>query len=257
MNDIEHTSASRQTVINGLAVAGFIALVALGIWLAVYSTRFVPSVIGSIGAAAVSLGSVFNRAPDSSLTVIPTASTTIPFGNDEPASTTVATTTPVATTITPKPAAPVAPSAGSQTTGVYPIGTTTAPGTAYGLPDLIVNITATGYLLSASADSFVASTTVPSGARPAVRFSIKNIGTNVTGSWRFSASIPTQTAYIFQSQPQQTLGPGDSIDYTLGFDQANRGYNQMISISANFDRAVGESVTTNNSASATVTILGS
>lgn len=250
MNEIEHTSANRQAVIHGLAVAGFIALIALGIWLAVYSTRFVPSVVGSIGAAAVSLGSVFNPAPkDSSLTVIPTASTTIPFGDDTPA-TPIATTAPV----TPKP---VAPSAGSPTSGTYPIGTTTAPSTAYGLPDLVVNITATGYLLSASADSFVASTTVPSGARPAVRFTIKNIGTNVTGSWRFSASIPTSTAYIFQSQPQQSLGAGDSIDYTLGFDQANRGYNQMISISANFDHAVGESVTTNNSASAQITILGS
>lgn len=255
MNEIEHTSTDRQAVINGLAVAGFIALIALGIWLAVYSTKFVPSVVGSIGAAAVSLGSVFNPAPDSSLTVIPTASTTIPFGDDTPA-TPIATTTPVVTTapVTPKP---VAPSAGNQTSGTYPIGTTTAPGAAYGLPDLIVTITATGYLLSASADSFVASTTVPSGARPAVRFTIKNIGTNVTGSWRFSASIPTSTAYIYQSQPQQSLGAGDSIDYTLGFDQANRGSNQMISISANFDYAVGESVTTNNSASAQITILGS
>jgi len=255
MNDIEHTSPNRQTVINGLAVAGFVALVAAGIWLAVYSTRYVPSVVGSIGAAAVSLGSVFNRAPDSSLSVIPTASTTISFGDDTPTTTPATTTAPVvATPVAPKPAAP---SAGSQTTGTYPLGTTTAPGVAYGLPDLVVNITATGYLLSASADTFIASSTVPSGARPAVRFTIKNIGTNVTGSWRFSASIPTQTAYIFQSQPQQTLGPGDSIDYTLGFDQANRGYNQMISITANFDHAVGESVTTNNSASATVTILGS
>ena len=100
-------------------------------------------------------------------------------------------------------------------------------------------------------------TTAPSGSRPAVVFTIKNIGTNVAGSWRWSASIPTQTSYLYQSLPQQALNPGDSIEYTLGFDQANKGSGQMISVTANFDRAVAESDANNNSASATLTILGS
>jgi subtilase family serine protease len=147
--------------------------------------------------------------------------------------------------------------AGTRTSETIPLGGTVPTGTPYGLPDLTTSITAVGYLATTSADSFVASATVPAGSRPAVRFTIKNTGTNVTGSWRFSASIPTQTAYIFQSQPQQSLAPGDSIDYTLGFDQANRGSNQTISVTANFDNAVAESNKNNNSASAAVTILGS
>jgi hypothetical protein len=130
-------------------------------------------------------------------------------------------------------------------------------GTLYGFPDLVVNITAVGYLATTSPDSFVATSTVPASGRPAVKFTIKNIGTNVAGAWRFSASIPTQTAYIFQSQPQQILNPGDSIDYTLGFDQANRGSNQTISVTANFDHAIAEITVNNNSASASLTILGS
>jgi len=130
-------------------------------------------------------------------------------------------------------------------------------GTLTGLPDFIVTINEVGYLTTSTTDSFVASSTVPTGNRPAVKFTIKNVGTNTTGSWRFSASIPTQTAYIFQSQPQQSLSPGDSIDYTLGFDQANRGSNQTISITANFDHAVAESNSDNNSNSAKITILGS
>ena len=209
MNEIESTSASRQTVTNGLAVAGFIALVCLGIWLAVYATQFVPSVVGGIGSAAVSLGSVFNPAPNPSLSVVPsgtsTPSTTVPFGDFTATTTPAATTTPVSTPVT-TPTKPAPVTAGTQTNGTYPIGgTVTTPGAPYGLPDLVVTITSVGYLATTSADSFVASATVPNGSRPAVRFTIKNNGTNIAGPWRFSASIPTQTAYIFQSQPQQPL----------------------------------------------------
>lgn len=260
MNDIEHTPASRQTVTMVLAVAGFIALVALGIWLAIYAARFVPSVVGSIGSAAVSLGSVFNPAPEPSLSVVPSntsASTTISFGTttEEVASST-ATTTPPATNTPTRPAKTVPVSVGPATTGSYPIdGSPVTPGTPYGFPDLFVHINAVGYLATSSADSFVASTTVPVGSRPAVRFTIKNIGTNVSGSWRFNASIPTQSAFIFESQPQQALNPGDSIDYTLGFDQGIRGSNQTISITADFAKTVTESNENNNNASTTLNIL--
>jgi hypothetical protein len=135
--------------------------------------------------------------------------------------------------------------------------TTSAAPSLFGFPDLVVSIKDIGYLATSSAESFVASSTVPFGSRPAVVFTIKNVGTNATGAWRFSASIPTQTAYIYQSQLQPPLNPGDSIDYTLGFDQANKGANKMISITANFDRTITESNPDNNSASTNITILGS
>lgn len=258
MNDSEHSSPSRQIVTNILAVAGFIALVALGIWLAVYATRFVPSVVDGIGSAAVSLGSVFKPSPESSLSVVPpststsTATTISSFGT----TTVTATSSTVVAPPVSSPAKPVPVKAGPQTTGTYAIGGSAAvPGTPYGFPDLVVQIHAVGYLASTSADSFIASTTPPAGSRPAVSFTIKNVGTNATGSWRFSASIPTRTAYIFESQPQQTLSPGDSIDYTLGFDQAIRGSNQPISITADFLKTVAESDENNNRASASLTIL--
>jgi len=254
MNSNEINSPNRTAMINTLAVVGFVALIGVGLWLAVYSTRYVPSVVNRIGTAAVYLGSVFTPAEEPLLSVVPTpvTSTTLPFGT---ASTTATTTT---TTTTPAPVSPkpVATTPGPQTSGTYPIGGT-APGVFSGLPDFTVSIGAVGYLASASTDSFIASSTVPAGNRPAVKFTIKNIGTNVAGQWRFSASIPTQSSFIYQSQPQQSLNPGDSIDYVLGFDQANRGSGQMISVTANFDHAVTESSTNNNSAAAYLTILGS
>ncbi len=253
MNETVNSIEPRQAVVSGLAVVGFIALVSAGIWLAVYSTRYVPSVVNRVGAAAVYLGSVFTPAPGPTLSVVPTASTTISFGDTSPSATTT-TVKPATQT----PSKPAQTTAGAKTNTTYQIsGGSPTTGTLSGLPDFVTTISAIGYLTTTPADSFVASTTVPAGGRPAVRFTIKNIGTNVSGTWRFSASIPTQSSYLYQSQPQQSLNPGDSIDYTLGFDQAISGVNKMISITANFDRTVAESNLDNNSASAQLTILGS
>lgn len=241
---------NRQAAINGLAVVGFIALVVAGIWLAVYSTRFVPTIVNRIGGAAVYLGSVFTPADEPILSVVPTptASTTISFGDS---SSTISTST------TPARTNPVKTTAGERTSSVYQIGGVTNTGVLSGLPDFVVSIDSVGYLASTSADSFVATSTMQSSNRPAVKFTVKNIGTNKSGEWRFSASIPTQSSYLYYSPFQQSLNPGDSIDYTLGFDQPIAGSNKMISVTANFDHAVGESNTNNNSASVSITIIGS
>ena len=250
--------SARQTMVNSFAVIGFVALIAFGILSAVYSTRFVPRAVDGIDNAAVYLGSLFVPSSRPSLSVVSTASTTIPF--DDAASSSLVL--PVASSTIPVTPAPknkpvsVPTTAGNETSGVYQIGGTTTP-VLSGLPDLQTTIDAVGYLATSSADSFIASQTVPAGSRAAVRFTIKNIGTNATGAWKWSASIPTTSNQIYQSSTQQSLNPGDYIDYTIGFDQTNKGSGQMISVSANFDNAVTESTTNNNNASATVTILGS
>ena len=243
---------TRPEVVNGLAVVGFITLIALGISLAVYSSRFVPNTVGGLGAAAVSLSQIFTSA-EPTLTVVPADQTLLPFS--EMSSTTDMQSASAPADTTPKN--PAARTAGEKTSATYQIGGVTETVPASGLPDLTVSINAVGYLTTASADSFVVSSTVPAGSRPAVNFTIKNIGAGITGAWRFSASIPTQSAYIYQSQSQQSLGAGDSIEYTLGFDQSNKGTDQMISITANFDHTVGESNTNNNSAATKITVLGS
>ncbi|MFA6503234.1 MAG: CARDB domain-containing protein [Candidatus Paceibacterota bacterium] len=248
---------NRAAVVNGLAVVGFMALISFGVWLAVYSTRFVPAVVGRVGTAAVYLGSVFTPANEPSLSVVPTEDTTIPFGE---ASTTLSTSasSTVAALATPEPVAkPVAPSAGKKTTSTAALGDATpTPTTLSGLPDLMVKINRIGYMATTS-DLFIASSTIPAGSRPAINFTIKNIGTNVSGAWRFSAAIPTQTSYIYESPKQQTLAPGDSIEYTLGFDQATSGAHENLVITANFDDAIKELSAKNNVASTSLTVLSS
>ncbi len=238
-------SPSRQTVVSGLAVVGFIALLIAAIWFALYSTRFVPAVVNRIGAAAVYLGSVFTPAPASTLSVVPTpvASTTISFGTDA--------TTSTATTQTSSKPKPVGSSTGTKTT-TYTVGTTTEVASLSGLADLAVNIDTVGYLATSSTGSFVGTTTVPQGDAAAVRFTIKNVGTNWSGTWSFTATIPTYPAYTFQSQPQQSLAPGDSIQYTLGFNQATTGTNQVITIKV---AAPSDSNAANNTTTAGVTVL--
>lgn len=246
---------NRQAAINALAVVGFITLIGASMMLAVYSTRFVPDVANRIGSAAVYLGSVFTPSPEPSLSVVPTptASTTIAFGEASSTGSTSASST--ASKAAAQTGAGAAPATGGKTTNTYQIGGTRTTVAPYGLPDLVVTASAVGYLESASADSFVANTTVPSGNRPAVKFTITNIGTNWTGTWRFTASIPTRTTFVYQSEPQQSLAPGDSIDYTLGFDRADTGSGQTMTITANSDNAVNESNTANNSTNFSLNIL--
>jgi len=239
MNTTEKTD-SREMATNVLAVTGFIALVALGIWLAVYSTRYVPAIVNRIGEAAVYLGAVFSPAPAPALTIVPATSTTT-------MATAAATTTAAVAT------APV--TSGTKTNKTYQMAGTITNVTPYGLPDLAVTVTAVGYFKDASTDSFIASTTVPYGYQPAIKFTIKNVGTNWTGTWRFSASIPTRRLYVFESDPQQSLASGESIDYTLGFDQALVGTQQIASITANFDHTVQDKNTVNDSAVAYLNVL--
>ena len=162
MNENEPYISTRQAVINGLAIVGFVILVGAGIWLAVYSTRYVPTVVNRVGAAAVYLGSIFTPASEPTLLVVPTASSTIiSFGE---ASSTTSTNTTVSKPVTSTQQKPI-PTAGRQTNTTQQIsGATTA--TLSGLPDFVATINAVGYLTTMSADSFVASTSVLIGSAP-------------------------------------------------------------------------------------------
>jgi hypothetical protein len=238
----EITHSHRQTAIKSLAVVGFVALLGVGVWGAVYSSRFVP---GTVGTAAVYLGSLFTPAPPADISVVPTASTT--FISFE---TIAASTTPVVATSTASVATvPSVVTPGHKTETTIPVGEPTfVAGAPYGQPDLTVSASVVGYLSTDSTDSFVANTTIPSGSRPAVKFTIKNIGTNWTGTWRFTAAIPTRTTFTYTSDAQQSLAAGDSIDYTLGFDQALTGSQQPLIITVNDNHVPLESDYTNNKA---------
>jgi hypothetical protein len=241
----------RDAARNGLAVFGFIALIILGVALGIYSARFVPSVVNGIGAAAVYLGSVFTPGDEPGLTVVPgtTATTTITFATTTPST---ATTTGTATPVTPKPTS-------SKPIATYPKQPVVEPGfaptpTLYGLPDLSVRILATGYVTVDPGrnprfmDTFVESGAVPRGKYPAVKFTVKNIGTNKSGTWGLQLTVPGETE---TRNDLESMMPGQEVTYVLAIDDARTGSDQTIRITV---QAGSESKTDNNSDSAKLDI---
>lgn len=119
------------------------------------------------------------------------------------------TITPAGKTTTTKPTTPTST---TKPTAVY----TAAPRVSqlYGLPDLTVTMTSVTSLSSIQ-------------GRTVVQFTVTNAGTNVAlQGWAFNAVLPLNPSYTYQSQGQQALYPGDSIAYTLTYDDPNfRNYN--------------------------------
>jgi hypothetical protein len=127
------------------------------------------------------------------------------------------------TTVTPTPQKPVVhnPQPGTQTTNTYPItGTGTAASNPNGFVDLAPRVIEIG-VIDKTTGIFTASSTParnPSNGRVAVRFAIENLGTKTSPQFAFNAVLPTYPAYIFSSDMQKELAPGDRIEYTIGFD---------------------------------------
>lgn len=243
------TSPTRRVAINALAVVGFVVLIILGMALAVYAATFVPKAITRLGGAAVYLSSIFVPAEEPAKLEVVTPGMVVPFP-DAPA---VASTSTPAVAPAPAPATVITP--GTQTTTTYPVGVVPAqPAVLSGLPDLTVTIVATGYLTSTDTSTFVKSDTVPDGLRGAVKFTISNIGTNASGRFDFDATLPTTRSYTFTSDYQDSLLPGEKIDYVLGFDRARSGDERTITITVDENDKVKESSNSNNSDSKTVKI---
>lgn len=242
----ERLVPARSAAINGLAVVGFVALVFIGITLAIYAARYIPETVSRLGAANVYFSSIFGDGEEETdLEVVPGDS--IPFENDNDQEPAVPTNTPATpttpTTPKPRPTTPVVIT--------VPVTGTTAP--LYGKADLSVRLMETGYLKTADTDSFVKDNTVPDGKRPAIKFRVTNNGTNSTGSWEFKAKLPTTSTFTYTSRTQRSLMPGEYVDYTLGFDRAKDGENH-ITITIDSGNDVSESNENNNTLSVEIDV---
>lgn len=84
-----------------------------------------------------------------------------------------------------------------------------------------------------------------------VTFDIANRGGSSSGTYAFTANLPTMQAYTFISDPQASLAPGAHIVNTLRFNQTVSG---LFSVSVDPSNTVRESNETNNNASHQVTM---
>jgi hypothetical protein len=243
-------SQNRRAAVNALAFVGFIALIILGIALAIYSARYMPKLASRFGGAAVSLSSIFHSADENdqpSLNVV-TSTTTLPIQD----------ATPATTTETVKPAGTKTTAGSPSTVTTVRTVVTTGSGPLYGKSDLSVRITDVGYMRrDGDTDTFVSSDEVPDNRDGAVKFTVTNLGTNETDNdWKFEVDVPTSPSQHFTSPTQRNLKPGDSIDYVLGFEKGKEGNNRDIEVTVDSSDRVSESNERNNEASRSIDIEG-
>lgn len=238
----------RRAAVNALAIVGFIALIIIGIALAISAARYAPKLTSKLSGAAVSLSSIFHPNSDNASLQVVTATSTLPFTDTSTATSSLSTATSSTSGTGTKP------STGTTGGTKYVTVTTTTTVAPYGDPDLTVKITDVGYLRTKNdTDTFVASNSVSSGRDGAVKFTVKNIGTNVTGSWKFQAILPTSSSNsTFTSPTQDSLQPGESVDFVLGFQHTRSGNDRDIVIKVDSAKDVSESDEGNNSDSDTI-----
>ncbi len=153
---------------------------------------------------------------------------TITVNNTKLTGPVTATTTPV--TPKPKPAT---------TTPVTPQPKPTQPAIA----DLKISLMKIGYLDTNG--NFVPSTVIPSGYRAAIMFNVQNIGDKNTGTWAFTAYLPSQSNPVYSSAIQQNIAPGSGVIYTLGFDNIKPS-NNKVTITVDSNSSVLERSEVNN-----------
>jgi hypothetical protein len=121
----------------------------------------------------------------------------------------------------------------------------------YGQADLAVQILAVGYL-NPKTNAFVRSNTLTNGMRAAVKFMVINNGDKNTGAWNFSATLPSRTNPTYTAINRPNLGPGDSVEYVLGFENLNNNAQNTVTITADPQNYIFESNENNNTYSATI-----
>ncbi|MBX4198005.1 hypothetical protein KW782_01580 [Candidatus Parcubacteria bacterium] len=145
---------------------------------------------------------------------------------------------------TPKPAAPA------------PVKTTpqkvSRPSNPNGQPDLAVQILEVGYL-NPQTNKFVPFHAATSNMRAAVKFVVINNGDKNTGNWSFKATLPSDTNPTYTAVNRENLGPGDGIEYVLGFERLNNTRDNTITIVVDPENQIYESRENNNSYSAKIT----
>ena len=166
---------------------------------------------------------------------------------DEYLDTATSTTTTTATTTT---------STSTQTTVVTPVGQTisipviTPPfSDPNGKPDLAPRVIAFG-LVDTKTGKFTEVDEIPhklpSGKRGAIQFEIRNDGTKESGKWKFEIALPTSPSYTYKSTNQQSLFPGDRIEYVIGFDSVKNADKDNYRLEADPSDGVDESNENNN-----------
>jgi len=94
--------------------------------------------------------------------------------------------------------------------------------------DLSVTITNVG-TLDKNTGQFYYTNSISRTDRAAVQFEVKNTGGTSSGSWSFTANLPSSSNSSYSSGTQNSLAAGQTMSFTVGFDGPNGG-SQNVSV---------------------------
>ncbi|MDD5050530.1 MAG: CARDB domain-containing protein [Candidatus Pacebacteria bacterium] len=92
-----------------------------------------------------------------------------------------------------------------------------------GLPDLAIRVIGIG-IMDPYTGAFRPTGQLYSSQRIGVQFEVRNDGSRPTGSWTFSANLPSNTDSFYTSGYEPSLAPGERIILTIGFDGLDTNY---------------------------------
>lgn len=219
----ENAGGAKKSV----ALIGFIVVAVLGIAIAIYASRFVPGALSGLAGAGAYVSNLFILENEDGTSTV----------EEEPAkeAPVVKPATPVATSTptTPRPSTP------RPVTPVYS-----------GLSDLTVTIATVGYCTTGAQNSLVPSSYVPDNARyGGVRFTVTNIGTNVSGPWAFEIETSASPSDTYEYAGQASLAPGQSTVGTMCFPRGTRENDGEVTVTVDSQNRVLEGNERNNEAS--------
>ncbi|HRH24550.1 MAG TPA: CARDB domain-containing protein [Candidatus Paceibacterota bacterium] len=226
--------APKKATINGLAVIGFFGLVIAGMLLAVYASRYVPETLSRL-SSAVYLSS--DSANSGKATTTPTVTT-------KP--TTPVVVTPVATTSTPE--LPDETGYTPRTTVYNPPRVISSGPKLYGQADLALVDVEVGYLRSGR---FIEDDTVPANRDMALRFTVRNSGTNIASGWQVRVSVEGERDAVATGG---LLYPNGYQNFELRVTNPREGRNLETEIDVDYRNAVNESNERNNDDSVEVDV---
>ncbi len=87
----------------------------------------------------------------------------------------------------------------------------------YGKPDLQVTLVSTG-IMDPATKQFIQTNYAGYNDEIAMKFEVKNIGTNVSSAWKFRVNAPSRTNPYYDSEYQTSIEPGDKAVYTTSFN---------------------------------------
>ncbi len=92
-----------------------------------------------------------------------------------------------------------------------------APAQYYGLPDLQVQLESTG-IINPYTGQYIQTAYAGFNDQIAVKFIVRNVGTNVSGPFTVRLNMPSSRTPYYESPSQQSILPGDAIEFTGSFD---------------------------------------